>query len=347
MTIGERIKQLRKQKDLTQETLANYLCVSCQAVSKWENGAASPDLSLIVPLAKIFGITTDELLGAETSEADRRKEELKNAYDATFRNGDCEEMLAVTATAIKEFPGDMYWLCEYAWVLTVKGAVIKNEALLDKALDTFLIVLKQTDDDSIKARAIPGVVARLCEKGLYDEAKRYADQYPASPFSQDEKQQLIVRCSTGVEKRRQQQSYLYTHLYHLVQKLVWYGYADEPYSYKAAKAIIKAMIPDENVYGFHYDLYRIAYLEAREAGHAGDDERAIAHIREAMHHARKMDELFDTYEQYHLTSPLLDELPLEGWSFGRSGSGESSVECVQGWVQNSDVLSHLAKYTME
>ena len=64
MTIGERIKQLRKKNDLTQEKLADYLCVSYQAVSKWECGLSSPDLALIVPLAKLLNVTTDELLGA-------------------------------------------------------------------------------------------------------------------------------------------------------------------------------------------------------------------------------------------------------------------------------------------
>ena len=54
MTIGERIKQLRKKNDLTQEKLADYLCVSYQAVSKWECGLSSPDLALIVPLAKLL-----------------------------------------------------------------------------------------------------------------------------------------------------------------------------------------------------------------------------------------------------------------------------------------------------
>ena len=54
MKIGEKIKELRKKNGLTQERLADYLCVSYQAVSKWETGTASPDLSLIAPLTKEF-----------------------------------------------------------------------------------------------------------------------------------------------------------------------------------------------------------------------------------------------------------------------------------------------------
>ena len=80
MTIGEKIKQLRKQNDLTQEKLADYLCVSYQAVSKWECGLSSPDLALIVPLAKLLHVTTDELLGAVPCNEDTRYKKLKADY---------------------------------------------------------------------------------------------------------------------------------------------------------------------------------------------------------------------------------------------------------------------------
>ena len=61
--IGQKIKDLRKKADLTQDRLADYLGVSAQAVSKWEVGSASSDLALIAPLCRVFGCTSDELLG--------------------------------------------------------------------------------------------------------------------------------------------------------------------------------------------------------------------------------------------------------------------------------------------
>ena len=61
-TIGNRITKYRKAKGMTQEELANRLGVSSQAVSKWENDASCPDISLLPQLCKVLGITTDELL---------------------------------------------------------------------------------------------------------------------------------------------------------------------------------------------------------------------------------------------------------------------------------------------
>lgn len=65
MTIGKRIASLRKENGLKQDDLAEMLNVSAQAVSKWENDQTCPDISLLPQLAKILGITVDELLSGK------------------------------------------------------------------------------------------------------------------------------------------------------------------------------------------------------------------------------------------------------------------------------------------
>ena len=63
VTMGKRIADLRKQKGMTQEQLANQVGVTAQAVSKWENDLSCPDISVLPQLAEVLGVTTDELLG--------------------------------------------------------------------------------------------------------------------------------------------------------------------------------------------------------------------------------------------------------------------------------------------
>lgn len=65
MTIGKRIAALRREKGLKQDDLAQMLEVSPQAVSKWENDQTCPDISLLPKLAKILGVTVDELLSGK------------------------------------------------------------------------------------------------------------------------------------------------------------------------------------------------------------------------------------------------------------------------------------------
>ena len=65
MTIGKRISALRREKNLKQDDLAQMLEVSPQAVSKWENDQTCPDISLLPKLAKILGVSVDELLSGK------------------------------------------------------------------------------------------------------------------------------------------------------------------------------------------------------------------------------------------------------------------------------------------
>ncbi len=60
-SLGKTIKRLRTCKGETQEQLAEKLHISCQAISKWENSAALPDISLLPQISDHFGITIDEL----------------------------------------------------------------------------------------------------------------------------------------------------------------------------------------------------------------------------------------------------------------------------------------------
>ena len=71
-TMGEIIRRLRRERDLTQEELAEQIGVTSQAVSKWENNTGMPDISQIVPLANLFGVSTDTLFNYCC--ADRRHE---------------------------------------------------------------------------------------------------------------------------------------------------------------------------------------------------------------------------------------------------------------------------------
>ena len=80
MNIGEKIYNLRKKKNLSQEELASVLNVSRQTISKWETGESSPDVDKIVPLCNFFEISTDEFLKGKDIVYERKltKEKRKN-----------------------------------------------------------------------------------------------------------------------------------------------------------------------------------------------------------------------------------------------------------------------------
>ena len=73
MNIGNKIKELRKQRGITQEQLANIIGVSFQAVSKWENNISLPDISILPVLASYFGVSIDELFNFNIKEIEEKQ----------------------------------------------------------------------------------------------------------------------------------------------------------------------------------------------------------------------------------------------------------------------------------
>ena len=154
--IGKRIRDLRKKNDLTQEKLAGYLNVSYQAVSKWENGVNIPDLSLIVPLAKILHTMTDELLGHIQSPEENdvlreelekiRKEKLTAEELKQLEDEEREKNLAEREALLKAAENKMYA------VKAIKKAGLDDGS--ETALDILALVNgkdEATIDGNIKA----------------------------------------------------------------------------------------------------------------------------------------------------------------------------------------------------
>lgn len=87
MTLGKRIAMFRKEKGLKQEELADLVNLSPQAISKWENDQTCPDISLLPELARVFGVTVDELLSGKQEPAVQvlPTEERKDIKDLMLR----------------------------------------------------------------------------------------------------------------------------------------------------------------------------------------------------------------------------------------------------------------------
>lgn len=62
---GERLAALRKERGMSQEELAEKLQLTRQTISKWETGASTPDLELLIQLAEVFDVSVDSLLGVK------------------------------------------------------------------------------------------------------------------------------------------------------------------------------------------------------------------------------------------------------------------------------------------
>ncbi len=133
LPIGERIRSLRRDRNETQEELSLVLGVSYQAVSRWENGDAYPDIELLPKLAAHYEVTTDELLGAdeETRKTDkeRRKQEFRDEISRCIRSKDRGKQYETALAAFREFPDEYRFANSAAEVLAYFSPVPREEGL--------------------------------------------------------------------------------------------------------------------------------------------------------------------------------------------------------------------------
>ena len=113
---SENIKRLRKERELTQEALADFLGVSFQAVSKWERGESYPDIELLPVIASFFEISIDELLGADKSVKEARIKSYIELYD-NMSLKETSDVFNEYKNAIKEFPNEFAILIRYMELL--------------------------------------------------------------------------------------------------------------------------------------------------------------------------------------------------------------------------------------
>ena len=121
--IGEQLKTLRKEKRITQETLADVLGVSYQSVSRWELGVCYPDMELLPTIANYFGVSIDKLLSNDIDSKEAEQQRFSEKFEA-MEFGSLEQLQFVEEYYHKYPDND-----RYAFILQ---DIMKNYLLVNK-----------------------------------------------------------------------------------------------------------------------------------------------------------------------------------------------------------------------
>lgn len=184
LKLGEKIKALRKEKNISQEVLAQYLGVSFQAVSKWENGAALPDVTLIPAIALFFGVSTDQLFDINLLEIEKQIREI------CLRAADCrreepEKAERILRDGLKKFPGNDILLNNLIYVL--RGPERRAECVtICRSL------IEGTRDDEVKYDACRILAETYKAMGEYELAKAELERIPEIYFTKLQYQALLL-----------------------------------------------------------------------------------------------------------------------------------------------------------
>ena len=192
MNIGAKIKAFRKEKKVTQEQLANYLNLSAQAVSKWETGAASPDIDMLPKLAIFFETSLDNLLDFDQSQIDAA---IQQIIQGSGRGGkDPAKSEAYLRKALEKYPNNDLLLTCILEDMQEQNDDGSRSAEIIKIGEQ---ILDCTRDDELKIDAVRILAETYHSMGEQAMAELYLTKIPALHFMYYE---IAAALSTG-EKR--------------------------------------------------------------------------------------------------------------------------------------------------
>ncbi|MBQ2278651.1 MAG: helix-turn-helix domain-containing protein [Clostridia bacterium] len=155
ISIGQNIKRLRRERDITQEGLAEFLGITAQAVSGWECDRSLPDIAQLPLLANIFGVTTDEILGVNIAVREENIDEICRKARKTDADGYMDEAIRILRKGLLEYPNSYKIMALLAEYLYMAGQFDESLTLNQK-------VMRECTDINIRAE----VTSNLCS--LYD-----------------------------------------------------------------------------------------------------------------------------------------------------------------------------------
>ncbi len=176
---GRIVKDMRRRRGLTQESLAEAFGVTCQAISKWETNASYPDISLLPIIADYFGVSVDFLLGHDVG---RQREEISGACEKAremFARHEYFEAIPFLREMLIKHPGNDRLMYELAWALSGTLSPSGSCELYDEAILLYQKILEISSDTELRTKVCRDLVYRYYTKRDMEKARFYAEMLPS------------------------------------------------------------------------------------------------------------------------------------------------------------------------
>ena len=211
MKIGTKIKELRKQRGITQEQLANSIGISFQAVSKWENNLALPDISLAPILASFFGVSMDELFDFNLKELELAVDAIcEDAYQ--YRESDPAKSREILEKGLKKYPDNDILLNNLLYVINYTENPDETIAVASK-------LSENTHENDVKYDALRFLAYAYKAKGDVKSAKAALEQIPEIYFTKLTEIAFLLDGAEKYEAAEKQKWISFENLLQMMQKL--------------------------------------------------------------------------------------------------------------------------------
>ncbi len=243
--LGEIIKKIRLERQLTQEEVASHLGVSFQSVSKWERGEGYPDITILPALSNYFNTSIDELLGAGASRKEEMYNEINESWKENNKKGFHKENVELMREALKTFPNDALLLVQLS--TSVEKLDGTDEEKFMNLKESILIqeqIIKYTKDSEVRGATLYNICFAYDKAGDRKKALEAAYKLP-NLFKGREN--ALVYFLEGEEKRNTAREALTPLSWSLVHHMNALAQTENnPQYIDKAKRILDIILEDEN-----------------------------------------------------------------------------------------------------
>lgn len=224
MNISETIRTYRKERNMTQEQVANYLGVSAPAVNKWEKGISYPDITLLAPLARLLRINVDTLLSFHDELSENEIGQFINELSQDMLQLGFEKSFRIASDKIKEYPNCnklILWTAQILnGYLVMKLQDVDDVEKYKKQIDTWLSTVAFCEEHELANAALMSLAGNLMNEKKYEEAQKLIDQIPPIGFDKRITQtQLYVLENKFDEAHKLLEETVYQHTNSIVNSL--------------------------------------------------------------------------------------------------------------------------------
>ena len=214
MNIGNKIRELRKQRGITQEQLAESIGISFQAVSKWENNIALPDITLVPVLASYFGVSMDELFDFNLKEIEHAVRIItEKAYQ--YRESNPAESRRILEEGLKKYPENDILLNNLLYVLDYSVKPDETIAIASK-------LIEKTNQNDVKYDALRFLAYAYKAKGDLESAEAAIEQIPEIYFTKLTEKAYLLSGKAKFEAAERQKWISFENLLQMMWKLAEY-----------------------------------------------------------------------------------------------------------------------------
>lgn len=214
-TVGDVIRKYRKQKGLTQEEMADRLGVTAPAVNKWEKNSSLPDVALLAPIARLLGITTDELLCFRGTLSDIEIQQYLTQLQEDLERKEFPTVLCSVQEKIREYPNAEHLIWQAASILDGKRQLLDlpNQDAYDAVLYGWYERCLQSEDEGIRNQAADALFHAYVRREDYEKAVQYLAVF-SRENPERKRKQALVDGRTGKRKAA----------YRALEELLYTGY---------------------------------------------------------------------------------------------------------------------------